>query len=449
MGKPPDGSVSNEYVSRHGRTVRVTMDLGGRPYGRGDFVRHVADTTGLPALEAVGPTQQSHVWELTFSSLLHVTQFLAAGDFCIRGHAAKVSGADSSTVKVRLHWIPYYVGNDLFITMFERHGMKVVADEYEKSKVQGLEHVRTGVRCFTLITDKVADIPHIVPFRHGDRDLEALITMTGRMPRCLRCHLSGHVRNQCTTPFCYRCRSFGHKKSDGVCSGRSYSNAAASGSRLPEGVEPEEVEETVDTEKASDAIQVADANQLPEDNLPVSSPLVNNGSAPLLPIDVDEPSDAMWESLNDADLKESPAEVSAEVMEDSSSVFVVPSSEDSVFAIPSAPPASSRVEPSLTDASLVALGKRRIVSTASLSSVDEEVSDVTSGDSVPSALLSSNVTRSGKPDAKRSTKPTRNVSVTSKSDKLDASYFVRAPTCPTTVTSNSRTKKHLNERNVR
>ena len=424
MGKPPDGSVSNEYVSRHGRTVRVTMDLGGRPYGRGDFVRHVAETTGLPALEAVGPTQQSHVWELTFSSPLHVTQFLAAGDFCVRGHAAKVSGADSSTVKVRLHWIPYYVGNDLFITMFERHGMKVVAD-------------------------KVADVPHIVPFRHGDRDLEALITMTGRMPRCLRCHLSGHVRNQCTTPFCYRCRSFGHKKSDGVCSGRSYSNAAASGSRLPEGVEPEEIEETVDTEKASDAIQVADANQLPEDNLPVSSPLVNNGSAPLLPIDVDEPSDAMWESLNDADLKESPAEVSAEVMEDSSSVFVVPSSEDSVFATPSAPPASSRVEPSLTDASLVALGKRRIVSTASLSSVDEEVSDVTSGDSVPSALLPSNVTHSGKPDAKRSTKPTRNVSVSSKPDELDASYFVRAPTRPTTVTSNSRTKKQLNEKSVR
>ena len=234
--------VESEWKSRFRRTVRVTLDVAGRPYSRGDFVRRVTDTTGLAALEAVGPTQQSHVWELTFATPLQQTQFLSAGDFDVRGHSAQVSGADSSTVKVRLHWIPYYVSNEPFINMFERHGMKVVADEFEPSKVKGLEHVRTGIRCLTLRTDKVAEIPHIVPLRHGDREMEALITMTGRLPRCLRCNQSGHVRNQCTAPFCYRCRRFGHKKTDATCTGRSYSSAMASGCKLPDGVPMEEIE---------------------------------------------------------------------------------------------------------------------------------------------------------------------------------------------------------------
>lgn len=39
---------------------------------------------------------------------------------------------------------------------------------------------------------------------------EALITMTGRKPLCLRCKKVGDVRKECFTPYCNNCEQFGH-----------------------------------------------------------------------------------------------------------------------------------------------------------------------------------------------------------------------------------------------
>ena len=424
--------VENEWKSRFRRTVRITLDVAGRPYSRGDFVRRVTDTTGLSSLEAVGPTQQSHIWELTFATPLQQTQFLSAGDFDVRGHAAKVSGADSTTVKVRLHWIPYYVSNELFVNMFERHGMKVVASEFEKSTVKGLEHVSTGIRCLTLRTDKVAEIPHVVSFRDGEREMEALITMTGRLPRCLRCNQNGHVRNKCTAPFCYRCRRFGHKKTDATCTGRSYSNATAGGSKLPYGV-PEEEE--------------------------IESEEVPSGTAPAEPgpcepdVDIDDPATSTTDTNTDANASTELEEAVGRRLEEGCAPTSMPAkdddvpetpsaepSEDSAFVAPPSLPISASTGAPTNDGNLVLHGKRsRNLSSASQSSFDGDVSDTSVESSQPSSL-SSTAPRPSKPEGIRPPKSGRGNTSTKKSDDLDASCFLRTQTRPVVVSSKPRKK---------
>jgi len=221
---PPSPTAEDVWRSRRQRTVRVTLDPAGRPYGRADFIRQVNDTVGLPSLEAVGPTQESNVWELTFSSQITSTQFVAGGDFNVRGFKAAVQAADNQCYRVRLHWVPYYVPHEVFVEAFQAAGAKVVAAEFDKSAVKGMEHVCSGLRTYTIRTSHPADIPHLIPFSSGHEQREALVTMTGRLPLCLRCRTSGHVRQQCKMPFCWRCKSYGHTKKD--CPGRTYASAA-------------------------------------------------------------------------------------------------------------------------------------------------------------------------------------------------------------------------------
>jgi len=213
------------WSGRRRRTVRVTLDPTGKPYGRGDFVRRVETTVGLKSLEAVGPTQDASVWELTFTSIDAADYFVQAGDFSIRDMMATVQGADNQSYRLRLHWIPYYVSNDVFVEALEAKGVKVVSAEFDCATVKGLEHVRTGIRTFTVTTSRPAEVPHLIPFVNGHEEREALVTMSGRLPLCLRCKQTGHVRQQCNVPFCWKCRTYGHKKKE--CKGRTYASAAS------------------------------------------------------------------------------------------------------------------------------------------------------------------------------------------------------------------------------
>jgi hypothetical protein len=237
--KPPD-----YWGGRRTRTVRVSLDPAGRPYGRADFVNRVADCVGIKNLEAVGPTQDASVWWLTFTDVSHACQFVARGDFDVKGRKATVCTEGDAVYKVRVHWAPYYVSNQPFIAAIEATGgARVVREEWDRSVVKGMEHVRTGIRTLTVRTMKPSEIPHVVNYKVDGEERQALLTMTGRPPRCLRCGLNGHVRQQCSTPFCYKCRSFGHKKQ--LCPPRSYA-AAAAGRQAPTMPEEEEEEEVDD-----------------------------------------------------------------------------------------------------------------------------------------------------------------------------------------------------------
>ena len=78
-GRRPNVSdgKKEEYLSRYDRTVTVTLPVEGKPYDRGDFVRHVTDTVGTSALEACGPMAQGHIglWQLTFTTVTSNDRF--------------------------------------------------------------------------------------------------------------------------------------------------------------------------------------------------------------------------------------------------------------------------------------------------------------------------------------------------------------------------------------
>ncbi len=127
-------SIEDESIemirSRQSRTVRVSLPAAGRLYSRGDFAPRITATVGLSALVAIGPTNVSNVWDVTFSSAEQRTLFLTAGNFEVRGHRATVNGTGQNEHRIRLFWAPYSVPMSLFADALQRCGAIVKTAEY-------------------------------------------------------------------------------------------------------------------------------------------------------------------------------------------------------------------------------------------------------------------------------------------------------------------------------
>ena len=54
--------------SRAERTVRVTLPAEGKPYNRRSFVDLIDTIVGVGVIEAIGPSNQSHIWSITFET---------------------------------------------------------------------------------------------------------------------------------------------------------------------------------------------------------------------------------------------------------------------------------------------------------------------------------------------------------------------------------------------
>ncbi|KAK2147291.1 hypothetical protein LSH36_561g02066 [Paralvinella palmiformis] len=88
----------------------------------------------------------------------------------------------------------------------------------------GANLFNTGIQVRSAIlrlndTNDTTQIPHLYKVYDMTANTyhETLITYTGRPPVCLCCRREGHIRADCTTPFCRQCRSFGYR--DVECQG--------------------------------------------------------------------------------------------------------------------------------------------------------------------------------------------------------------------------------------
>ena len=221
------------FKDRFERTVRCSLPTGGAPYSRGDFVLHLRETVGCKALEAIGPTSRGNVWELTFASKHDKTQFLDAGEFAIRGHTCTVSDLQKTRYRVRAHWMPYFLPNDVVGNDLVANGCKIVTVLYDKTSVDELKHCSSNLRTFIVETDQPTRIPHFVYWNGMGMGGRVMLTMTGRRPTCLRCSLPGHIRKNCETKFCRRCKRYGHELDN--CTGGSWAGAARQGPDQAEG----------------------------------------------------------------------------------------------------------------------------------------------------------------------------------------------------------------------
>jgi hypothetical protein len=109
---------------------------------------------GLRTLEAVGPTANRNLFQLTFTTEEAANEFLSAGDFTVKGRAAKVSMVTKTKFRIQgslgTALRTYEYDNQCFGTIGD---LKVQHAHNEKSRVKGYEHVFTLVRSFTVTAD--------------------------------------------------------------------------------------------------------------------------------------------------------------------------------------------------------------------------------------------------------------------------------------------------------
>jgi hypothetical protein len=172
------------------RMVRVNLPPEGRPYARADFVPHLEKTVGLLAVEAIGPTQRSQVWEITFATKTVKQWFLDAGDFRIKNDFT----ASVHSSKIRRHYVKVLWYADCKrisdITDFiEKRGYKVTSARRGHSIIEGLKHARTNEVLLTVAGDCVAGLPYTYEYTvNGERRM-SLISVPGMPPLCLKCIL--------------------------------------------------------------------------------------------------------------------------------------------------------------------------------------------------------------------------------------------------------------------
>ena len=127
-------------------------------------------------------------YEDTVQKLLEMQRFKVGDDMMIISHMSR------QFVTVRVHWLPIQYDNSLLKEIFGAYGkvlnVRMVKSFYEKFEIY------TGLREVIMEVDEKGkqEIPHLIQFKSGH---SILVTMAGRLPFCLRCRCTGHIRSEC------------------------------------------------------------------------------------------------------------------------------------------------------------------------------------------------------------------------------------------------------------
>ena len=250
-------STQDPWISARSRTLILSGDRAGTPYFREDFLNGLKLVLGdgISQIVSFGPLAKNTEWFLMVKSERARDNLLAAGVVKVKGGVFRVRSADSTQFRVRIHWAPPFIPNDVIINHLSQYG-KVLSCVNEMSVSKGFENVATGVRTVVMCGNK-ADLPHffVVVDKSTKQTFQLLVTVTGRPPICLRCNKVGHFRRECTTPYCRHHGEYGHKTEE--CSAVGSYAGVLRGKNNAE-PEPVEIEEVSGTAEGSFSGQVKD-----------------------------------------------------------------------------------------------------------------------------------------------------------------------------------------------
>lgn len=235
----PTGITSETSVLLH-------CDLKGRPYRIQDFRQEMARCGVLGDIAALGAYQMNHVWMATLRTAEAKRRLVDAKELQVKGLRCLVVDPSITEVRLRLHWIPYDVPDDVVRKELEPYG-KVLEVSREKWNVEGFQGIESTTRCarMTLNEGGTADtMPHQLRIQGGN----VLVVIPGRAPLCLRCKRTGHIRRECRAPKCSECFRFGHYGTECV---RSYARVASGAGTA----EAETNDHAMDAEEAERTIQ--------------------------------------------------------------------------------------------------------------------------------------------------------------------------------------------------
>ena len=117
-------------------------------------------------------------------------------------------------VKIRVHWLPVYVPMTA-VCMYLRQFGVVQACDWDYSKIVPDHQILTTVRNVVVELKKGAELPSQTELRFGPESFK-MLTVPGRGPICFKCNSVGHVRSQCSNPYCRHCNNYNHSTEDHV-----------------------------------------------------------------------------------------------------------------------------------------------------------------------------------------------------------------------------------------
>lgn len=160
--------------------------------------------------QAIGCIQQlnSRKFLVSFKSAGMAEYFSRsqAPALCVSGSSPVCRWLGTERKRIRVAFLPYAVSNDELVRVLKNYGQVLqVTDEVYANKSFC---IKTGTRLVEM--DMVKPVPNIITVC----GFSVPVTYRGVVIQCRRCLREGHVKAECTTPFCDRCKSFGH---DGNC----------------------------------------------------------------------------------------------------------------------------------------------------------------------------------------------------------------------------------------
>ncbi|CAN7979052.1 unnamed protein product [Ixodes persulcatus] len=146
----------------------------------------------------------SHVWLLKLRTPEDKAKLLEAGHLEVKGRFCLVVDPSRRELRIKLHWVTFDVPVDTVRRAFEPFGV-VKEIIRERWKIDGFVDVESTTLVVRMeLNEGVAleSLPHQLRICGG----KVPVVDPGRVPICLRCRRTGHIRRDCRVPLCAQCR---------------------------------------------------------------------------------------------------------------------------------------------------------------------------------------------------------------------------------------------------
>ncbi|KAK8773885.1 hypothetical protein V5799_011581 [Amblyomma americanum] len=216
-------------------------DTSKRPYQIEAFRQPFEEGGVLKDISGIGAYQMSHLWLVRFRTQEARDAVLAAGRLSMKGGYCAIIDTCRKEIKVKIHWVPFHISSETLQKALSEFG-EVMEIRHEEWNVPGFESTEpTTFVARMVLKERVTaeELPHLFKF-YGS---SILVVVPGRAPVSLRSRRRGHIRRDCQTPRCSKCRAFGHVREDCI---RTYANVTGADSE-----ECEDKEDIMDIEEAS------------------------------------------------------------------------------------------------------------------------------------------------------------------------------------------------------
>ncbi|KAG0436302.1 hypothetical protein HPB47_018028 [Ixodes persulcatus] len=150
-----------------------------------------------------GDTPRENTSRILRKMLCH-EKLVAAGTIEAKGRRCLVIDSEKNEVRVKLHWIPFYLPDNNVRRALEPYGKvtEVTRETWRSTTRISRLTLKDGVT--------VEQLPHQLQMP----GCTTLVLAPGRAPLCLRCRGTGHIKKECCVPHCDSCRHFGHTTED-------------------------------------------------------------------------------------------------------------------------------------------------------------------------------------------------------------------------------------------